>query len=161
MSHRELPLSVVIIAVVRDGKILLLKREKPPYAGHWSIPGGKIEKAEHVLEAAVRELHEETGLAGKFKNHLGVVSEHLFENGSLDSHFLIHVCEIEPSAMETVKSDEGELRWFDLGNIRSHGTAIIPSDVLMIEKIIVGREKSYYDCVIEKAGNEYYLKKFE
>lgn len=50
--------------LVRDeaNRILLGKRNKDPHRGSWVIPGGKIEAFESIVEAAVRELREETGL---------------------------------------------------------------------------------------------------
>ena len=50
------------LVVLRGGKILLYKRIKPPEAGHWSIPGGKVDHMEAARHAALRETEEETGL---------------------------------------------------------------------------------------------------
>ncbi len=60
--------------VVRDqrGWILLEKRSD---CGLWGLPGGRIEPGESVVEAAVREVKEETGLAVAISNLLGVYSE--------------------------------------------------------------------------------------
>mmetsp|Transcript_24097 Transcript_24097/g.51193 ORF Transcript_24097/g.51193 Transcript_24097/m.51193 type:complete len:227 (-) Transcript_24097:98-778(-) len=41
---------------------LLVKRKNPPDRGKWSCPGGKIETGEATLDAAKREVEEETGL---------------------------------------------------------------------------------------------------
>ena len=51
------------LVILREGKILLYKRVKPPEPGHWSIPGGKVDFMEPAAEAARREAEEETGLA--------------------------------------------------------------------------------------------------
>jgi 8-oxo-dGTP diphosphatase len=50
------------IAVFKDRRILLVKRGRPPFAGLWSLPGGKLEGDETPREAARRELKEETGI---------------------------------------------------------------------------------------------------
>lgn len=42
-----------------DGKLLLCQRRKPPYAGYWEFPGGKIERFELPEMAVRREIHEE------------------------------------------------------------------------------------------------------
>jgi ADP-ribose pyrophosphatase YjhB (NUDIX family) len=47
--------------VIRDGKVLLVKRRNPPSTNKWSLPGGHVEPWENILEAAARELKEETG----------------------------------------------------------------------------------------------------
>jgi 8-oxo-dGTP diphosphatase len=50
------------LVILRDRKILLYKRVKPPEAGHWSIVGGKVDHMEPAEEAARREAEEESGL---------------------------------------------------------------------------------------------------
>lgn len=45
------------------GRLLLIRRGRPPAAGLWSIPGGRVEAGESDVEAVRRELLEETGLA--------------------------------------------------------------------------------------------------
>ena len=44
-------------------KLLMCRRLKDPYMGLINLVGGKIEKNENGLEAAYRELQEETGIA--------------------------------------------------------------------------------------------------
>ncbi len=48
--------------VVKGQKVLLVRRNTAPYAGYWSIPGGKLEPSESLEECARRELFEETGM---------------------------------------------------------------------------------------------------
>ena len=55
----------------RSGKVLLIKRGKPPGKGLWSLPGGKIEFGESAEAAAVRELFEETQVAAKLVQAMG------------------------------------------------------------------------------------------
>ena len=50
------------IAVLKDRRVLLVKRGRAPFAGLWSLPGGKTERDEAPREAACRELKEETGI---------------------------------------------------------------------------------------------------
>lgn len=52
----------VSIAVWREDRVLAVKRGHPPLAGHWSLPGGRVEWGERLEAAARRELFEETGL---------------------------------------------------------------------------------------------------
>jgi 8-oxo-dGTP diphosphatase len=55
----------------RDGKVLLIKRGKPPGEGLWSLPGGKIEAGENAETAAVRELLEETQVIAELVHAMG------------------------------------------------------------------------------------------
>jgi len=48
--------------IVIDGKVVLIRRGKQPYKGHWSLPGGGIEPGERIRDAVKREVKEETGL---------------------------------------------------------------------------------------------------
>ena len=94
MVHANAQANVQIISLVapfnRHGEILLLKRpDEVPCGGLWSLPGGKVEEDEMPLQAAVRELKEETGLQGKRWRHLGKAS-HAY--GQQRLNFLFFVC---------------------------------------------------------------------
>jgi 8-oxo-dGTP diphosphatase len=55
----------------RGEQVLLIKRGKAPGKGLWSLPGGKIELAENVKAAAVRELFEETQVVANLVHAMG------------------------------------------------------------------------------------------
>lgn len=49
--------------VLRRGReVLLVRRRRPPEAGHWSLVGGKIDFMEDAKTAASRECREEVGV---------------------------------------------------------------------------------------------------
>ncbi|MGW4808753.1 NUDIX domain-containing protein [Kitasatospora sp. NPDC004272] len=59
------------VVVIREGAIrsvLLIERGTDPYAGHDALPGGRVDKGESALEAAARELAEETGITVALAN---------------------------------------------------------------------------------------------
>jgi len=68
----EAPLVGVGAIIIRDSRVVLVKRAHPPLEGKWSIPGGVLEVGELVREAAVREAREETGLIVEPGDLLGV-----------------------------------------------------------------------------------------
>jgi 8-oxo-dGTP diphosphatase len=61
------------IVIDEGGMILLVRRANPPAQGLWSIPGGRVEPGESHEQAVLRELREETGLAGVIVREVGSV----------------------------------------------------------------------------------------
>jgi len=54
--------AVVLTELNGKLRVLLVKRKNPPYQGCWALPGGYVNQNEQALEAAKRELAEETHL---------------------------------------------------------------------------------------------------
>ncbi len=66
-------LAVDAVILFQDG-IVLIKRDRPPFAGSYALPGGFVEVGETVEAAAVREAREETGLAIDLLGLVGIYS---------------------------------------------------------------------------------------
>ncbi len=67
------PLPVAVsVAVNKEDKILVVKRNLKPGINKWSLPGGFIESGEEPGSACLRELKEETGLKGEIIRLIGV-----------------------------------------------------------------------------------------
>lgn len=60
--ERQPKVAVLLIIERQDGRVLAQQRLKQPYFGYWGRPTGKIRWGETILQAAARELLEETGL---------------------------------------------------------------------------------------------------
>ena len=58
-------LNLILVFNKEETKILMCKREKEPYKGQYNLVGGKVEEKEDELDAAYRELQEETGITNK------------------------------------------------------------------------------------------------
>ena len=56
------PTLAVGAIVVREGRLLMVRRAQEPALGLWSVPGGKVERSEYLSDALRREVQEETGL---------------------------------------------------------------------------------------------------
>ena len=64
-DHVPMPFPVLAVAALvfdREGRLLLVQRDRPPATGLWTVPGGRVEHGEHVADALAREVMEETGL---------------------------------------------------------------------------------------------------
>ncbi len=67
--------AVAVGAVIArsDARVICVRRGRPPLAGSWSLPGGRVEAGETLEHAVVREVLEETGLRVRVRAPLGVV----------------------------------------------------------------------------------------
>jgi 8-oxo-dGTP diphosphatase len=61
-SYPARPILAVSAAIIRDGKVLIVRRARPPARGIYTLPGGGVEVGETLEEAVVREVREETAL---------------------------------------------------------------------------------------------------
>jgi ADP-ribose pyrophosphatase len=68
------PKVAVGVVVELDGGIVLGQRAHEPMLGRWSFPSGFVDAGEILEHAAVREVHEETGLKVRLDRLLGVYS---------------------------------------------------------------------------------------
>jgi NADH pyrophosphatase NudC (nudix superfamily) len=58
--------------IVKEDKVLLVKRAQEPGKGFWTNPGGYIEQLEAIEETIVREVFEEAGIHAKVKSIIAV-----------------------------------------------------------------------------------------
>ncbi|WP_039903151.1 NUDIX hydrolase [Acetobacter tropicalis] len=118
-----------VLAVVRRGSdFLLVRRANPPDAGLWGFPGGRIEAGETLLQAAERELLEETGMCAKATHVADVFdSLHYGPDGALLFHYIIiAVCctESAPTLQTPCAGDDAlEARWFSHKDMTALGAA--------------------------------------
>lgn len=94
--------------VLRDGKMLLLKRAGTIGNGVWYLPGGIVEPGEDPMDAAVRETLEETGLTVHEPRLLRVWS-YGAENG-LDAYHAAYIAEA-PAGDVTISDEHSAYRW--------------------------------------------------
>ena len=89
----------------------MIRRGTEPELGQWSLPGGRVEAAESVVSAVVRELAEETGLEGVCGPFMGWV-----ERSGFGYHHVILNFEVTllGDADPVAGDDASEVRWVPL-----------------------------------------------
>ena len=79
-----------VAVLLHEGKTLLVQRGKAPDKGYWGFPGGHVEWGESAMQAAVRELSEETGITARAVRYLDNVDAIRRDaSGAVQSHYLL------------------------------------------------------------------------
>ena len=89
-------------------KVLMCKRHKEPYKGLYNLVGGKIERGEDGMSAALRELKEETGITGVSLTHLMDFAYYLADRCRVE----VYVGKLGHDAV--IGGDEKDLAWIDV-----------------------------------------------
>ncbi len=109
-----------LAVVVNDAQVLLVQRGKQPDAGLWGFPGGHVEWGETVMQAAQRELREETSVIAAPLHYLDNLDLLRHDaQGVVQSHYLLVgvACQYRSGA-PLAGDDALDARWFPLDQIR-------------------------------------------
>jgi 8-oxo-dGTP diphosphatase len=112
-SYPDRPFLAVSAAIVRAGKILLVRRARPPAQGLFSLPGGVVEVGETLTQAVIREVREETSLAIEPVGLAGFRETIARDpDGRVERHFVILPFAARWLAGEVALNEElSEARW--------------------------------------------------
>ncbi|MBN1439345.1 MAG: NUDIX domain-containing protein [Anaerolineales bacterium] len=106
------PWILASLAVIEeDKKILLVRESAAPCRGKWSLPGGRALPGESILQTAVREIREETGIAAELTGLLYI--DQMFDEGGGRIRF-VFAGRAAGGGLKQIE-DEHSLRagWFD------------------------------------------------
>jgi 8-oxo-dGTP diphosphatase len=114
-TYPERPYLAVSAAIVRDGKILVVRRARAPAHGLYSLPGGVVEVGETLKEAVMREVREETGMTIEPVALAGFREAIVRDAESrVERHFIILCFAARWRAGEVLLNEElDEARWLD------------------------------------------------
>lgn len=140
--------------IFRDGKALLIKRKKEPFAGNLVAPGGKFENGETPFQCIEREIIEETGL--KIKHYeLKIITS---EIGPGHYNWILYIFVCSDFEGTVTESDEGKLCWVEKNRLLTEKMADI--DKRMLPYVLDNGKyfmKLRYDddrnCTIEEINN--------
>lgn len=112
-SYPDRPFLAVSAAIIRDGRVLIVRRANPPALGLYTLPGGVVESGETLVEALKREIAEETGLTIDpvgLAGHREVIAR--ASDGRAERHFVILAFAARwLSGEPTLNSELAEARW--------------------------------------------------
>lgn len=101
--------------VIRNGKILLIKRKNDPFMGYHALPGGFLNHGERLEDCVVREVREETGLVTEIVDLVGIYSS---PDRDPRGHFVTAVYHLR-AKKGTVRAgdDASAAEWIDVDHL--------------------------------------------
>lgn len=127
------PGSAVMMAVDRDDRILLVKQFRLPAEKElWELPAGRLDPGEQPIEAAKRELREETGFAAKTWTPL---ISYWASPGYVDEKMNVFLAEdLSEGKQEPMEDERIEIGWFEADRLQN----MILANEIQDGKTIVG-----------------------
>jgi ADP-ribose pyrophosphatase YjhB (NUDIX family) len=115
------PLVGVGAVLVKDGRVLLVRRGNEPMKGRWSLPGGLLELGESLTDGVVREVREETGLIVEPIELIELFDSIHREEERVRYHYVIadYLCRVKGGVLQAA-SDADEARWVERAEWNSH-----------------------------------------
>jgi 8-oxo-dGTP diphosphatase len=117
--------------VVQDGRALIVKRAHEPRKGEWSLPGGIVELGETLVDAARREIKEETGLDVDVGDVIEVFDRVHRLDGRVQFHFVIvdYLCRPIGGSLQA-GDDADDVAWVTVDEIAAYGVNAFAAGVI-------------------------------
>lgn len=138
-DYPDRPFAAVGVIVFKQGKVLLIRRNKAPKSQSWSIPGGAQNLGETLLETAKREIKEETGI--DIQNITLVDAVDFIDkdnNNDIRYHYsLIDYCAEYKAGDIKAGDDAFEAKWVPLNDIEKYELWTKTLDVIIKARKII------------------------
>ena len=112
VAHSNSEPTVGALVTDDEGRLLLARRARDPYAGTWDVPGGFLEEAEDPLDALRRELREETGLAVEPGDFVAARTDRYGDGPDAPTTLNLYWTARATGGDLRADDDVAELRWF-------------------------------------------------
>jgi 8-oxo-dGTP diphosphatase len=149
-------LGVSGIVFNKQKQILLIRRNKPPAMGLWSIPGGKLEAGESLVDACRREIKEETGLDTDVKNIVAVVERRVEGFHYVIIDYLALLVD-EENSQPIPQSDVSEARWVNLDHLGNFDLVDGLAEIILRTYIMYNGDHSAGLFDVNGTGSDYII----
>ncbi len=140
-TYPAAPVLAVSAAIIRHGKVLIVRRARPPARGLYTLPGGGVEVGETLMEAVAREVREETALVVEPVELAGYREAIARDSdGRVERHFVILPFAARWIAGEPMLGDElSEAMWLDPAAIAGLNTTAGLAEIVANAMALVAR----------------------
>lgn len=140
-TYPQRPFLAVSAAIIRHGKVLVVRRARKPALSLYSLPGGVVEAGETLAEAVTREVREETALTiepvALAGNREVIVRD---ANGHVERHFVILCFAARWLSGEPVLNEElDDARWIEPAELASLETTEGLAEIVAAAMVLAGK----------------------
>ena len=137
----EIPVCAVGAIVLEKGELLLVRRDREPALGRWSLPGGKVEWGESLQEAVAREVREETGIDIDVEGMAGLAERIVRDDdGDVRFHYVIIDFWAKPRGRALQPGDDAsDALWVPVGELHDYPLTAGLYEFLQDRGVLEGR----------------------
>lgn len=121
MDNTGLPMKTELASsaiLIRNGRMLLIRRKNPPSLDMFAFPGGRAEPGESPEETALREFEEETGIVAHDPRLFATYDLHS-ENPGRHFHLSVFLVQADAEAIAEARDDAADAGWFTPAEVRA------------------------------------------
>lgn len=139
-TYPQRPFLAVSAAIMRDGKVLAVRRARKPAQNLYTMPGGVVEAGETLFEAVKREVREETALEIEpvaLAGHREAIQRDA--QGKVERHFIIMCFAARWLAGDVVLNDElDDALWLTVPELSALRTTEGLSEIVVAAAGVLG-----------------------
>jgi len=115
-------------------EVVMAKVKRGFFTGHWTLPGGFVDYAEHPLEGAMREVLEELGVAVEIsEDDVVQIAERIFTSEGIQFLSFTYKCDAVNDLSFSPKPDEiEEVRWFSIEEALARAASLFDVEALRL-----------------------------